>query len=244
MHVGRSPGNELVVSDSDRIGASPHGVVRRHRQSAIKDLASTNGTFLNDRRIRSVTPFATETASGSARRACSRCAPRPRTCSRGRAASCWKTSCGHPLSALDGPVRDRLRARLRPASRRRPGSLIATFDPPLERRGSPRHRRRRGGAAPRGRRVPGGGPRVQGVRGRRRAGGHPGPRRRALPVQARRHARGAVRRRGRAGGRAVPPHPQDSTAATAPSCCSCSAAASRRPPPRHPVGGARLVPGR
>ncbi|MDP2309006.1 MAG: FHA domain-containing protein [Pseudomonadota bacterium] len=53
IHVGRAPGNELVVSDTT---VSGHHLMAWKEGSTvwIKDLASTNGTFVNERRIRSV----------------------------------------------------------------------------------------------------------------------------------------------------------------------------------------------
>jgi len=55
IHVGRAPGNELVVSDTTVSGH--HLMVWREGTTVwIKDLASTNGTFINEKRIRSVHP--------------------------------------------------------------------------------------------------------------------------------------------------------------------------------------------
>ncbi len=55
IHVGRAPGNELVVSDATVSGH--HLMVWREGTTVwIKDLASTNGTFINEKRIRSVHP--------------------------------------------------------------------------------------------------------------------------------------------------------------------------------------------
>ncbi len=55
IHVGRAPANELVVADPT---VSGHHLLawREGANVFIKDLASTNGTFINEKRIRSVQP--------------------------------------------------------------------------------------------------------------------------------------------------------------------------------------------
>ena len=56
--VGRAPDNRLVFSDSERRVSAHHAEIRRNgSQYIIRDLGSTNGTYLNGEPLRGPQPL-------------------------------------------------------------------------------------------------------------------------------------------------------------------------------------------
>lgn len=54
--IGRSPANEISIPDPE-ISRKHARLVRQGAEYAVEDLGSTNGTFVNDRRIVGLTPL-------------------------------------------------------------------------------------------------------------------------------------------------------------------------------------------